>query len=206
LGVFIAYFSIGLIFHSIIGALTSKFAGVKTVLNYVFALIALVVAYFSFKDYLKARKGNLKEMTLQLPGALKNQVRSVIRKSSKSTYFVIAAFVTGLVISFIELACTGQVYAPIIYQIQQGNHDAVFYLLAFNVAFVLPLIVIFLFAISGMKSQALISFQQKHTATIKLIFTILFVLLALMLLFNDQFSGWFIHLKSLIGLDQLGGS
>jgi hypothetical protein len=55
-----------------------------------------------------------------------------------------------------------------------------------------------------MKSQALISFQQKHTATIKLIFTVLFVLLALMLLFNDQFSGWFIELKNALGLDTIG--
>ncbi len=201
LGVFLAYFSIGLVFHSLIGTLTAKFSGVKVVLNYVFALVALVVSFYSFKDYLKARKGDLKGMSLQLPGLLKNRVRSVIRKSSKATFFVFAAFVTGIVISFIELACTGQVYAPIIYQIQQGNHDAVYYLLCFNIAFVLPLIIIFGLAMSGMKSQALIEFQQKHTGKIKLLFAVLFLLLALMLLFNDQVSGWFVHLKSMIGLD-----
>jgi len=176
------------------------------VLNYVFALVALVVAYFSFMDYLKARKGDLKGMSLQLPGMLKNRVRTVIRKSSKSAYFVAAAFITGIVISFIELACTGQVYLPIIYQVQQGNHDAVFYLLCFNIAFVLPLVIIFGLAMMGMKSAALIDFQQKHTAKIKILFTILFLLLALMLLFNDQVSGWFIELKNMLGLDQLGKS
>ena len=60
-------------------------------------------------------------------------------------------------------ACTGQVYLPIIYSIQQGKMDAVAWLAAYNVAFILPLAVIFVMAITGMSNKRLIDFQQRHT-------------------------------------------
>ena len=51
-------------------------------------------------------------------------VEVVWSTGARARNFVIAAFVSGLVISLLELACTGQVYAPIIYQIQHGRLDA----------------------------------------------------------------------------------
>ena len=90
----------------------------------------------------------------------------------------------------LELACTGQVYAPIIYKINQGNQDAVTMLIIYNLAFVLPLIVIFGLAMGGMKSNALIDFQKNHTSKVKLLTAILFFALASILLFSTQISMW----------------
>ena len=126
-------------------------------------------------------------MTLQLPAFLKDRIRGVIRTGAKARRFVIAAFVAGIVISFLELACTGQVYAPIIYSIQQGRKDAVVWLLAYNLAFITPLVVIFLLAFTGMSNKALIHFQTKHTFGVKIALGLVFVVLAWVILFGSRY-------------------
>lgn len=191
LAIFLSYLSVGLIFNEIIGKLTenSSYLWLKNTLNYVFAGFALLVAILSLRDFWRARQGRLTDMTLQLPTFLKNRIRGVIRKGAKSSRFVIAAFFSGIAISFLELACTGQVYAPIIYKINQGASNATYMLVLYNLAFILPLVIIFGLAMGGMKSTALIGFQAKHTATVKLLTGILFLLLAAVLIFSDFFSG-----------------
>lgn len=186
--VFIAYFSIGMIFHGLVEWLNQQdgFQWAKTAMTYLFAGFALLVASLSLRDGIRAKRGRLDEMTLQLPSFLKNRIRGVIRKGAKSRSFVIAAFGSGIVISFLELACTGQVYAPIVFKIQQGSLDAVRYLLYYNLAFITPLVIIFIMAYKGMTSAALINFQSKHTATVKFATAVLFVLLAVIILFGDQ--------------------
>ena len=114
----------------------------------------------------------------QLPKFLKTRVRGVIREQSRARNFVIAAFVTGLIVSLLELSCTGQVYLPtIVYMMNQGRTGAVLWLLMYNLAFVAPLIVIFLFAWSGMKSDALIEWQKRHTALVRFATCALFLTL-----------------------------
>ena len=110
----------------------------------------------------------------------------MIRTGVRARRLVIAAFLTGIAISFLELACTGQVYAPIIYQIQQGKLDAVAMLVLYNLAFVAPLIAIFLLAYGGLRSEALIALQKKHTFTVKIALGLLFVLLAAFILFGER--------------------
>jgi cytochrome c biogenesis protein CcdA len=155
-------------------------------MNIVFGILALVAAWLSLRDALRARAGRMDEMTLQLPGLLKDRIRGVIRSGARARNFVIAAFLSGLVISLLELACTGQVYAPIIYQIQKGRLDAVLWLVIYNLAFITPLIVIFLLAYGGLRSETLIAFQKKHTFAVKLGLAMLFLFLALFILFGAR--------------------
>ncbi|MEM9080819.1 MAG: hypothetical protein AAGC74_09030, partial [Verrucomicrobiota bacterium] len=186
LAVFGTYFAVGIALHGLIEEI-ARFQGAQAILTWTLAGFALVVAVLSFRDGLRARKkGGIKEMTLQLPDFLKNRIRAVIRKGAKARNFVLAAFVSGVVISLLELACTGQVYAPIIFKIQQGSLNAVWYLLLYNLAFVTPLLVIFLLAFGGMRSDALIAFQARHTAAVKFGLAALFFLLFLILVFQDQ--------------------
>jgi len=195
LAVFLSYLSFGLIFSKALEWLTANenYQWVRNALNYIFAGFALLVAVLSLRDWWRARQGRLEDMTLQLPSFLKKKIRSVIRENSKSSLYVFAAFGTGVAISVLELACTGQVYAPIIYKINQGNQDAVTMLVIYNLAFVLPLIVIFGLAMSGMKSNALINFQKNHTSKVKLLTAILFFALAAILLFSTQIARWLEH-------------
>ncbi len=185
--VFIAYLAAGLLLYEVIASLNDRFAGIQRWMNLVFGILALIAAYLSLRDALRARAGRLDEMTLQLPGMLKDRIRSVIRSGARARNFVIAAFLSGLVISLLELACTGQVYAPIIYQIQKGRLDAVLWLVVYNLAFITPLIVIFLLAYGGLRSETLVAFQKKHTFSVKLGLALLFLFLALFILFGSKF-------------------
>ena len=185
--VFIAYFLAGLVLHKVLAQLTGTISGIKPILDWAFGGLALFAAFLSFRDAMKARAGKLDEMTLQLPGFLKKRIKGVIRTGTRARRFVIAAFVAGIIISFLELACTGQVYAPIIYSIQQGKADAVAWLLAYNLAFIVPLIVIFGLAFTGVSSNALIAFQTRHTFAVKIALGLVFVALAVVIFFGSKF-------------------
>ena len=95
--------------------------------------------------------------------------------------FVPVTFVTGEVISVIELACTGQVYLPTILFVlgmPEVQMQAGMYLVLYNLMFILPLVAVFLLAYFGTSSQQLGLFIHRRAATIKLATAGLFVLLA----------------------------
>ncbi len=184
--VFLAYLSAGLVLHEVLEQMTDKISGIKRYLDWAFAGLALVAAFISFRDATKARAGKLDEMTLTLPAFLKDRIRGVVRTGAKARRFVIAAFVAGILISFLELACTGQVYAPIIYSIQQGKLDAVAWLIAYNLAFITPLIFIFAMAFTGMSNKVLIDFQTRHTFSVKIALGLVFLALAAVILFGAR--------------------
>jgi cytochrome c biogenesis protein CcdA len=185
LAVFIAYLSAGLVLYQVLAGL-SRFTWIQRWMNFVFAAFALLAAFLSFRDGWRAGRGRMDEMTLQLPGFLKNRIRSAIRTGAKARRFIVSAFVTGLIVSLLELACTGQVYAPIVYQIQQGRAGAIAWLVLYNLAFILPLTLIFLLTWAGLRSEHLLAFQKKHTRAVKFALGLLFCALAVLILFGDQ--------------------
>lgn len=145
------------------------------------------VAIISFRDARLAADGRLGDMTLQLPGFLKDQIRTVIRTGARARNFVIAAFASGLIISLLELACTGQVYLPTIqFVLRGGQRDALGLLLLYNTAFIIPLTAIFILAWAGLRSDALIAFQKRHTALAKVLTGARFLALALFFLFGHD--------------------
>lgn len=190
LAVFLTYFLVGLGLAHVLERLTAlRYAG--QILNYILAAFAVVVAVISFRDARLAAQGRLGDMTLQLPGSLKDQIRRVIRTGAKARKFVIAAFITGILISLLELACTGQVYLPtILYMLKSGRSGAVGHLLVYNIAFIIPLVVVFILAWGGMTSDALIRFQKERTSLVKVLTGILFVFLAAFLLFGHKILQW----------------
>jgi cytochrome c biogenesis protein CcdA/glutaredoxin len=178
LGVFIAYLVIGLGFYKVLDLL-GNILNVVARWVYVFtALLCITLAVFSFKDVAKARKGELEDMSL---------INTVIRKGRGTNRYVIGAFATGLVISLLELACTGQVYLPTIIFVSSMPElrlRAIFYLTIYNLLFILPLIVVFILAYFGTSSKDLTRFLQKHAAIVKIGLGILFLALGLWLLFS----------------------
>lgn len=99
--------------------------------------------------------------------------------------FVPIAFVTGFIVSIIELACTGQVYLPtIIFVMGMPNiqGQTFLYLLLYNLAFILPLMAVFGFTYFGSTSEQLGIFIGRRTATIKLGTALLFLVLTVWLL------------------------
>lgn len=183
-GVFLAYLTVGLGFYRVLDLLGSRLTVAGRWLYGLTALLCLVLAGLSFRDYWKARQGRIEEMSLQLPDRLKKQARAVVRRGQRISAYILGAFVTGLVISLLELACTGQLYLPTIIfvlSVPAMRARAVTYLVLYNLAFIVPLGVVFALTYFGTTSMQLGLFLQKRTATVKLGTALVFLALAVWL-------------------------
>ncbi len=179
LGIFLTYFAVGFGLLNIVARLTVVESAARIV-NWVLAGVVLVIFILSLRDGFLCLRGRLSETTLQLPKPLKKLVNATIRKGVRHSRFVLAAFITGAVISILELACTGQVYAPTIAFVLQSGADratALLYLLLYNLAFVLPLLLVMLLAYRGLTSDRLQTFFRQNVALVKFGNAALFALL-----------------------------
>ncbi len=186
-GVFLAYLAVGLGFYRVLDFAGTLLTGIG---RWVYGLTAVVCAIFallSFLDYRKARKGRLDEMSLSLPEFLRSKINATIRKGRKARRFIIQSFAAGLIVSFLELACTGQIYLPTIIYVQsipELKVRATLYLLIYNAAFVIPLVVVFFLSWYGTSSQRMTQFFKKHAASVKLAMAGLFLSLSIWLCFS----------------------
>lgn len=186
LAVFLTYLLLGMGLVEVVSRIDA-FRTAGKILNLLLAGACLWVAWASFRDAKLARQGRLSEMSLQLPGFLKDRIRSVTRTGVRHRRFVAAAFVSGIVISVLELACTGQVYLPtIVFAMKSGYGKATWFLLIYNLAFVIPLIVVFILAWRGMGSEKLVEFQRRRTALVKTALGCLFLVLFFALLASGR--------------------
>jgi cytochrome c biogenesis protein CcdA/thiol-disulfide isomerase/thioredoxin len=183
-GVFLAYLLIGLGFYRILDLLGSWLNILGKIVYGITAVICLVFGVLSFSDYLKTRKGDLGDMALKLPDTLRKRINETIRKGRNIKSYALGAFGTGLVVSLLELACTGQVYLPtIIYvsSVPELRLQSVAYLILYNIMFIIPLIVIFVLVFFGTSSKQLTGFIQKQGSGIKLAMSIIFLILGIWL-------------------------
>jgi len=184
LGVFATYLLVGLGALRFIQALS----GIQVAGRVIYGLMGaacLVFAGLSVRDAWQAQHGKPEAMQLRLPRFLQKRVHQVIREHSSRSAFVGVAAVTGMVVSLLELACTGQVYLPTILfvlGVPQLRLHAVSYLVLYNLVFVVPLIIVFVVAALGTSSARLSGVVQKHTSTIKLLTALIFALLGAWLL------------------------
>jgi cytochrome c biogenesis protein CcdA len=183
LGVFIAYLLLGLGLLKVLEVIDITSWG-----RYFYILVAaacLILAAVNFLDFFKARSGKVEEMQLRLPISFRRQINRVIREGSGVRAFVLVSFATGFVVSVIELACTGQVYIVILSALSHPSlrGQALGYLVIYNLAFVVPLIIVFLLAFLGVESGDLARFVERNTATVKLFTALLFLGLGLWLIY-----------------------
>jgi cytochrome c biogenesis protein CcdA/thiol-disulfide isomerase/thioredoxin len=187
LAVFLSYLAFGIILRELLSGLIAWTGPVlRPILNAVMAILCVILAILSLGDFLKARRGDAKDMTLRLPDRLRKWINATIRKSMRAETLVAASFVSGIVISFIELTCTGQVYVPIILGLSTPGYraQALVSLVVYCLAFIVPLVIVFVISFLGTSSRRLGMFLQKHTASIKLITAVLFVAIGLWLIFE----------------------
>jgi len=193
--VFIAYFLIGLGIFKFLRSL-STFGYLALGINILIGGIAFLLGILSVADYFKFRKTNDARISLlQLPQSIKNRIHFIIgydfrrdRNSKRKTLLRIAwvAFTAGFMVSVLESICTGQVYLPTIayvLRIPDKHIPALSYLLIYNLAFITPLIIVFLFGLFGATSNAFSRFMQRHFGFVKLSTAVLFFILAAVLAF-----------------------
>ena len=151
---------------------------------------SLFLGIFSFYDYIQLKKGRPAKMTLQVPEFLKKRIHQIIRTRSnefetgqerQSMRFLFVAFLIGSIVTLLQSTCTSQVYLPtllFVTNVPSLKGSAVFYLILYNLIYILPLIAIFSIAYWGVSSQQLSILLQRRTSTIKLVTSIFFFILA----------------------------
>ena len=193
IGVFFAYLGIGFGLLAFLRT-ASTVDLLRRIVRYLFTILTLIFALLSFRDAFFARRGKTGKMLLQLPLKLKKRIHSVIRDnpSGKEGLPLLLFFsfaVSGFIIALLELACTGQLYLPTIaYMLQsgggQGSAMLVFLLLAYNLAFILPLAGILALALAGVEQQTIRNWFSTNLALGKLLMGLLFCILAVLIWFS----------------------
>lgn len=194
MGVFLTYLLIGMGLSQIIYSLKA-FSWLTLLLYLTTAVGALFLAVLSFSDYLKIRRGRISEITLQLSSSAKDAIRKLIKNPNLPLPLYISSFLVAIPISLLEFSCTGQIYLPTIMYvmaIQEMRSRAIFYLVIYNLFFILPLVLVFLSVYIGTSSLRLVIFFKKRLGSIKILLTILFSLLSVLLFWrflNLAYSG-----------------
>ena len=184
LTVFASYFALGLGLFASLRAL-SGFAAFARIMRVVLALILGILAIGNIRDGILDLRGRRKDMTLVLPSALRQRIHSMIRRQRTMGFLVGGTAITALAVSIFELACTGQVYLPVIaWMVKKGESSRGLGLLAlYNIGFILPLAALFLLAWSGRAIKPIADWFESRVWLSKFILaSILIVFLILQLL------------------------
>jgi cytochrome c biogenesis protein CcdA len=188
LAVFLTYLAIGLaFFHTAAHVLMNP--SLALLVNTGLLVLVLVLGVLSCIDCYRAFRGGLADVVLKLPEAIRTRIQSLIAGFSRRPLLSLSlTFGLGMVISGMELTCTGQVYVPIVTMLADPQHRfrALYYLLVYNTAFILPLVCVFALAVLGWLHGR--SGQGRgYVAAVKLGHTMLFFTLAGVMLYN---MGW----------------
>jgi len=188
--IFLSYLGFGVVLRQGLASVIDLVGPIlKPILNVLTALVCVTLAVLSFADYRKARRGRVRDMSLRLPDRLRRRINSTIRKSMNTGSLgrmLVASFLAGVIVSFVELTCTGQVYAPIILGLSNPTYQgrALLSLIVYCLAFVVPLVVVFVATYMGTGSRQLGVFVRRHTATVKLVTALLFIAISVWLVYD----------------------
>ncbi|MFH0790250.1 MAG: hypothetical protein V2A64_01310 [Candidatus Omnitrophota bacterium] len=199
--VFLTYLFIGVGLFSFLYRLNS-FWVVAKIFNLSIGVLSIVLGVFALADFLKFKRTKETEgLILQLPKPVKDRIHSLIGLHYRRTHdetqgkrsganilrLILSAFITGFLVSLLEAVCTGQVYLPTItfvLKTAQFKLQALWYLLVYNLMFVVPLLIVFLFALLGTTSEQFARIFKKHLLTIKIFMAVLFFSLGVFLIWR----------------------
>ncbi len=200
LAVFLTYLCIGLgIFNFFY-----RFRGfwvITHLVNMIIGAASILFGVFALYDFIKFKQtGSTDGLVLQLPKPVKERIHKVVgffyrkdlrqeqqRPSPGLAKLIASALVTGFLVSLLEAVCTGQVYLPTIAFVLKASSlklQALGYLLLYNIMFIVPLVVIFVFALMGTTSAQFSGFLKKHLGIIKIFMAVLFFGLGIFLIWR----------------------
>jgi len=182
---FFTYFAIGFGAFRVIH-LSWAFPLIREGITLSMAIILGGLAFFSFRDAIRFNRSiSPREITLRMPDKINRLVHSLIRHKISKFHLAVAAIGLGSLVTAIESICTGQVYIPTLVYLVKADEktcQSLFYLVLYNMAFVLPLLIVFLLVWRGMQLETLVAWSRNHVVISKLIMGTFFLLLALVVL------------------------
>jgi len=185
LAVFLCYLAIGLGAYTILNRLTTiDYA--RQIIFLSFGIFAIILGILSFYDYFLSRTGNTNKMLLQLPLTIKQRIHKEIKEKTGMGGIIAGSFVAGILISFLEFGCTGQVYLPTITFVVSKTDfglKPLMTLIIYNTMFILPLVVIAILT-NIISQEGIAQRLSKKIPLVKFLTAILFLGLGTLLIFS----------------------
>ena len=191
---FVSYFLIGTFFLGVLERFSTQIAIIGTIVNWFVLFLCLFLFLFNLYDYIQARKEEYGKIKNQLPKWLQKYNKKIVKlftgamsTENKTSLFTVLGitFILGITLSVTELVCTGQIYFGILFGIHSMETGyAYLLLLAYNLMFVMQLIVI---AVTAIKLKSIVSISnwvREHMALIKFLNAILFLAIFLFFLYR----------------------
>ncbi len=144
LGCFAAYLLIGLGLWRLSSMAVSAYWG-RRIIYPLIAFPTLTVALLAFAEFIERMRTGGSETILKLPRSWLLRIHEIVRRVVKAEHAVLLAAPVAVIVTLIEFGCTGQVYLPTITYVSSlpGQRlTALPILLAYNVAFIIPLLVV----------------------------------------------------------------
>ncbi len=187
--VFLTYFAIGLFLYKVISMINEQggwFLVAADIIYYIAFAICVVFGLLSLRDAYFLFSGKAaEEMTLKLPKAFKKRINIAMAKGVRAQWLVVGVFIAGVTVSFLEAACTGQVYLPTIISLAKINFwHSIGLLLWYNFLFIVPLLIIFGLVLLGVTSAQLADFFKKNVAWIRLALGLVFIAMGAVIWFE----------------------
>lgn len=186
LAIFITYFLLGV--GVLIFLRSLRFLGwIKEAVLAAAAGLCLLFGVISLRDFFAGRKGDTQNVLLRLPKRLKSKIQVTVAKRSRSGNIALGALGLGFSVSLLEAVCTGQIYLPIIVFMTKiagpFRGQAYKLLLIYNLAFIVPLLIVFGLIYAGVGSERLAGFTRRHILKAKIVLAAVFFFLGGTLLY-----------------------
>lgn len=164
LAVFVSYLLMGL---GVYTALAS--AGTSNVFTTVVGILAIVLGLFNLKDWLWYGK----TPPLEVPMSWRPKMAGVIERVTSPA----GALVAGFLVSLFLLPCTSGPYIVVLGLLAENPMDAqlLWYLVIYNLVFILPMLAITFFVAYGLKIDTLAMLREQHIDKLHLIAGLLLI-------------------------------
>lgn len=183
-GTFVTYMLMGLGLMQALKAL----GGLRIVHDIVMALLALslfVLSFLSFRDAARFRKIPVfSVVTLKLPEGVKVLIRKIAMESWSGPAVALAGFGCAFLVTLLDALCTGQVYVPVLALVSRepGAWRSFALLVLYNLAFVSPLVVVFVLASKTTDAFQMAKWSSRNVIPAKIALGVMFAILGAMLL------------------------
>lgn len=184
LGSFLTYMAMGLGLVRALRALGSLRA-VHDAFMAVLALELFVLAFLSVRDAFRYRRAKEPSViTLQLPGRVKKLIRAVAEASWRGPAVFLAGLGCGFLVTLLDSICTGQVYLPVLALVSRepGAWRSLALLSVYNLAFVSPLVAVFVLAAKGADSERMSRWSKRNVFPSKIALGFVFAALGALVL------------------------
>ena len=182
-GSYLTYMAMGFGLLAAIRSLSSLDI-VRDALFAVLSLSLVVLSALSLRDAWRYHIARVPAViTLQLPDGVKRAIRAVAEASWSGPAVIGTGLLCGFVVTLLDSLCTGQVYVPVLAMLARDARSlrALLLLALYNLAFITPLVAVFVLAAKGADSARMSRWSKRNVVPSKIFLAVVFAVLAVLL-------------------------